>query len=105
MKMLFSHIDYSQVGHFESVLEGKGIRTLVKNKEATGSLVGLPSPITWPQLWVVKESDYQTAVQMIEDLNAALRGKTAAWKCPQCQTDVEEGFAECWNCGTAKEIP
>ena len=105
MKKLFTHSDYGKVGHFESVLEGKGIRTLVKNKEASGSLVGLPSPMTWPELWVVNESDHEVATQVINDLNSAIEAPTPAWKCPKCQTEVEEGFGECWNCGSVKESP
>jgi hypothetical protein len=25
------------------------------------------------------------------------------WKCPNCQSDVQESFELCWNCGTSTE--
>lgn len=101
MKMLCSHIDYARIGHFQSVLEAHGFEVFVKNLGASIGMGEIPYTEVWPELWLYDDSRYDEAVALIADLQKP-RADAAPWACPSCGTRVEDGFEECWNCGSAK---
>ena len=98
MRQLFVHMDYSRVGHLQSVLEESGIATYVKNKDASIGMGEIPYFEVWPELWVLNEEDYPKAQRIVEELNRSHLADIPAWTCPECGESVEAGFSECWNC-------
>lgn len=102
MKHIYTHIEYSRVGHYQAVLEEKGIQTLVKNKDAAIGMGEIPVVEIWPELWVVNDEDFEKAVEILKELNDVLERKIEPWVCQNCGKTVEYGFGECWNCGTLK---
>ncbi|MCH6257572.1 DUF2007 domain-containing protein [Puniceicoccaceae bacterium K14] len=99
MKQVYTHMDFTHVGHFQSVLEGEGIQTTVRNKNASGVMGEIPFTEVWPELWVLNDSDEEKAQTIIKEFNSSSKSRTAAWTCPKCDSEVDEGFSECWNCG------
>lgn len=95
MKRIFTNRDPSRVGLFQSMLEESGIQTLIKNNNA-------PYKEGWPELWIVNDEEYETSVDLFRELNTQLSAPIESWKCPECGETVEEGFGECWNCGSLK---
>lgn len=101
MKKLFSHIDYTRIGHFQSILEQQGFRTFVKNLDASVGMGEIPYTEIWPELWLYEDSEYEEAAALIDQLRNGLERTVEPWTCPACGTVVEDGFEECWNCGAA----
>lgn len=103
MKKVFVHIDFTRVGHLQSVLEEAGIRSFIKNQGASVGMGEIPYFEVWPELWIVDDEDYGRAVRLIAELREASIDPVEAWTCPRCGTRVETGFGECWNCGNERE--
>lgn len=54
MKKLFVHRDLVKIGHYASILECRGIRTVTKNDIDLG--VGHTMDFCYPELWVDEEA-------------------------------------------------
>jgi len=63
----------------------------------------IPLNEVWPELWVVNDDDFDMAVRILKEVNSALEVKIESWICHKCKEQVDEGFGECWNCGTLKQ--
>ena len=95
MKLVFDHIDFTIVGHLQSVLEAEGIRTEIRNEGASRAAGELPISEVYPELWVLDNAD-----------EARAKAPTSPdWTCPVCKERVEGVFSECWNCGTPAPGP
>ncbi len=70
MIKVFEDFDIALVGHYQSVLEGSGIETFMKNQFGTGGLGELPFVEVVPQLWVLNEAEAPRAIAMIKELRA-----------------------------------
>ncbi len=97
MKRLYTNMDPSRVGLYQSLLEENGIESLVKNDNA-------PYKESWPELWVVEVDQFQLAMDLFQELDTKLATPIESWDCPECGKHIEEGFGECWNCGSLKAI-
>ena len=102
MKKIFVHIEFTRVGHYQSILEDSDIRTYVKNKDSAVGMGEIPFTEVWPELWVVNDDDFDKAVNLLEEVTTALEETIEPWECPNCHEQIEEGFGECWNCSTLK---
>ena len=102
MKRIFDSFDFPQVGHYQSILEAAGIRTLVKNLGVSNALGAIPMTEVYPELWVVDDEDFDEAMELLE----SFRGKEseeqdlADWVCGTCGEQVPGSLGECWNCQT-----
>ena len=104
MRLLFSNPDFMRVGHYQGILEDRGIRCLIKNANASGVMGEVPYLEVWPELWVLEDEEFETAREILANYEKALKGTPIpAWRCPQCGSEVDAGFGECWNCGKLKE--
>jgi len=102
MIKLLSHLDFTRVGHYQSILAEAGLECFVKNSNASSVMGEVPYTEVWPELWLINESEEARAREVLAEYERSLDQPIEAWTCPQCQTAVEAGFGECWNCGTAK---
>ena len=66
MKELFREKDFTVIGYYQTILEGEGIPTLVKNKDLTG-ITEIAIPEFYPALCVVNDADYHRALQLLKD--------------------------------------
>ena len=102
MKKLTSAPSAITIHHFRNLLMAEGIESEIRNEFFGGILGDMPFTETWPQLWVVKDIDYDRAMQLIDD-SALAESPGDDWKCKQCGELNEGQFAACWSCGTAAE--
>ena len=65
MKKVFEHPTYEMVGLCQSILEGEGIVTLIKNEGVTQAEGVFFGESAYPQLWVVEDGDYEKAVELL----------------------------------------
>ncbi len=101
MKQLFREFDFTKVGYYQSILESQGVETFVKNRDVSG-LAGEAAimPELWPTLCVVKDEDYDRAMQMIrESVTEDSEKSDYDVKCPKCSEENPGNFDLCWSCG------
>lgn len=102
MIRVFEDFDYMKVGQIQSVLESHDIRTFLKNQFGFGGTGELPFIETVPQLFVLNEQDVARARQIISETEEAIT-PGSSWACPECGTEIEGHFTECWNCAEGDE--
>jgi hypothetical protein len=71
MKLVFDHIDFTIVGHMQSVLEAEGIRTEIRNEGASRAAGELPISEVYPELWVLDNADEARAKALIREFRQA----------------------------------
>jgi hypothetical protein len=103
MRLVFENIDFTVVGHMQTLLEAEGIRTELRNAGAAGLAGEVPYTQVYPELWVLDWMDEPRALALIRDYRDkdAATPPAADWTCPSCGETVDGVFAECWNCGAA----
>ncbi len=104
MIKVFEDFDFSRVGQMQSLLEAEGIQTYLKNQFGFGGTGELPFVETVPQLYVLHERDLQKAQQLLADASAE-PASAETWTCPECGTEIEGNFSDCWNCAEGSEEP
>ncbi|MFT5465058.1 MAG: hypothetical protein ACI8UO_000144 [Verrucomicrobiales bacterium] len=106
MRKIYENIDFTGVGHFESVLKEAGIETLLKNTAASSTMGEVPFTEVYPELWVLNDEDYDRALEILKPYYEVMMENRADWVCANCKTEVEGTFGECWNCGRMRdEVP
>ena len=98
MKKVYSHENRLIVFNLKNVLEDAGIACVVENEFAGGGVGDLSPFETWPELWVVNDSDEERALKIIEEMNQAT---SADWFCSVCGEQNPGNFQVCWQCGAA----
>lgn len=103
MKLVFDHIDFTIVGHLQSLLEAEGIKTEIRNEGGAGAAGELPFQQVYPELWVLENADEARAKAIIKEFRSQSDAQATGpdWTCPVCKEHVEGVFSECWNCGAA----
>jgi hypothetical protein len=102
MKLVFDHIDFTTVGHLQTLLEAEGIRTEIRNLNASSAAGAVPIAQVYPELWILENQDEARAKAIIQAYRDEASAEPVApgWTCPACGEAVDGVFGECWNCGT-----
>jgi hypothetical protein len=102
MKLIFDHIDFTIVGHIQSLLEAEGIKTEIRNLNASSAAGAVPIAQVYPELWILNNSDEARAKSIVKEYRQAAADTPVSpdWICPVCKERVEGIFSECWNCST-----
>lgn len=66
MKQVFTTHRFETVGLYQSILEGEGIRTMIRNEHTSVLDGSFPGDIIWPELWVLEDSDYDRAIEILK---------------------------------------
>lgn len=100
MKLIYTSENRFLVGNAKNIVENSGIEVILKNQYISGG-VGELSPLdTWPELWVVHDSDYEKASRLLKD---ALNPRdTEEWRCGHCDEINAGSFEYCWKCQTER---
>lgn len=87
-------------GHIHSLLEANDIDCHLRNMNLSGGIGELPINECWPEVWVIDESDFDLAKDLIKNaLDNAKQDED--WLC-QCGEVIEGQFEVCWSCGNKK---
>jgi hypothetical protein len=102
MKLVFDNIDFTIVGHLQTLLEAEGIKTEIRNEGGSGAAGEVPVQQVYPELWVLDNADEVRAKAIIREFRNEAQSEPVGpdWTCPVCKERVEGVFSECWNCGT-----
>lgn len=80
------------------VLGQSGIEALVFNEHAQSGAGQLPLGEACPELWVVREADFDRAHTLVREFESAPR-VTGSRRCAACAEDSPANFQLCWSCG------
>lgn len=96
MKLVYTSENRLIVSNARNIVSAAGIEVMLKNEFAAGGLGELSAFDTWLQLWVVNDSDYLRACQLIED--SLSEAGAAEWTCDSCLERNDPAFETCWKC-------
>ncbi len=96
MKKVFSHENRLIVFNLKNLLQEQGIECIVKNEYAGGGVGDLSPFETWPELWVIHESDFAAAKLLVDQLQ---QDDETDIFCPHCGEANGSSFRICWKCG------
>ena len=65
MKKVYENIDFTMVGYYQSLLEGEGINTDVRNSSSSALTGLIGGGQCYPELWVVNDHDFDQACHII----------------------------------------
>lgn len=101
MKHVFDHIDFTIVGHMQTILAAEGIETEIRNEAGSSAAGELPFTQVYPELWILNNHDEPRARQLIREFRTLENAPPPPdWTCPTCSEPIEGIFSECWNCAT-----
>jgi hypothetical protein len=101
MKKIFTHENRLIVFNLKNLLQEQGIECIVKNEFSGGGVGDLAPFETWPELWLMDESDTNAAKQVISQLQ---QDDDEEVKCPHCGEENGRHFRICWQCGESLEL-
>jgi hypothetical protein len=102
MVRVYSSQVLALVQNMKNILEIRGIESRITNQYLSAAVGEIPPIEAWPQLWV-SEEDFELAKRFVAEAEKDPPESHEIWLCPNCGMEVEGHFAECWNCGTAKD--
>jgi len=97
MKLVYTAPNSLMVDHLKLVLDSAGIDSVVEHRFLSSASGVLPAQETWPELWVLDDSDEPRAQALVAD--AAARGEVPQHVCLACGERLAEQFGTCWHCG------
>ena len=100
MKLVFTHPNSMIVGNARGLLEAAGIQVVLRNEYAQGAVGELAVFDSWPELWVVDESDSERATTLLD--GALAQTEEGDWRCAKCDEANAASFELCWRCGAPR---
>ncbi len=103
MQRVFSSMDVSETVLIRDTLMRHGIEVFTQNEHSNHSAIPEFRPPA--EIWVVCDTDYDTASRLVTDTLSTIDSKAEAapWLCAHCKSDNPVSFEVCWNCGKEKD--
>lgn len=103
MKKIYSSNNRVLLYILKDRLEAAGIHCLLKNQDVAGQAAGeLPPVVAKPELWVMKDNDFDQAKRLVEEEMDEQQQNKPDWCCNHCGEVIEGQFDICWNCDSSK---
>jgi hypothetical protein len=96
MILVYTHPSSVVVAQARSSLELAGINCVLRNEYAAGAMGELAPIDVWPELWVVRDRDYERAALVLAQ--SRLEVEEADWHCRRCGRQSPATFEVCWHC-------
>ena len=96
MKKIYTHDNAFIVHNVKNLVEAQGIEVFLKNEFAQGAVGEVSAFDAWPELWVINDSDYDSALAVVNATQQA--DKAADWVCDNCGEVNASSFDMCWQC-------
>jgi hypothetical protein len=68
MRQVFTTHRFETVGLYQSILKDEGIPTVIRNEHTSVLDGSSPGDIIWPELWVLEDSDFERAIEILKPL-------------------------------------
>jgi hypothetical protein len=92
-----------EVELLKELLEQAGILCTIKNQQASTLAGAVPFAEVFPELWVLRDEDYDQAKMLLEDRPKDLEPAQRPWTCAGCGESHTDEFTACWKCGWKKD--
>ena len=102
MKLVYTHENKLLAENAKNILDLAGIESYLKNEFASGAAGDLVPSESWPEIWLLDESDYDQAIAVLSVLEK--KQTEADWECMRCHESNAATFEICWNCQTEHGI-
>ena len=103
MKRVYIAANLPDAHLVKEILEGENIDAVVQGEYLWNIRGEVPvTTETSPSVWVVEDSDYERALEVLSALNTKekpLMQDEAEWRCGQCGETNGPQFTQCWQCG------
>ena len=96
MKLLYTNENRIMVMNVKNVLINNGYEVILNNEFASSAAGGLAPFDTWPEVWLLKDSDLGGAKKVLALIDVELSPIT--WKCVDCNEENDQTFDFCWKC-------
>lgn len=96
MKMVYTNESRFLVNNLKNLIEAEQITVFVKNEYAQGAMGEISVFDSWPELWVVSDSDYDRATDIVKQSQHNNSGRE--WACENCSEMNDASFEICWQC-------
>lgn len=103
MRQIYTSPNTALVNHLRSILEALGIPCRVRGEFLSAAVGELPPIECWAELWVVDDSRYDDANEVIRRAAAGGDDAGTPWTCDGCGERIEGTFGECWKCGGIRQ--
>lgn len=100
MKLVYTHPSNIVVAQARSALDLAGIKCVLRNEYAAGAMGELAPVDVWPELWLLRDRDYERAALLLAQSRAEIR--EADWFCHHCGSPSPATFDLCWHCATER---
>ena len=108
MKRVYIAANPADAHLVKGILEGENIEAVVQGEYLFNIRGEVPvTPETSPSVWVVNESDYERALEVLSALRVGerpLHQDGAEWRCGQCGEMNGPQFTQCWQCGKDRPL-
>lgn len=101
MKLIYTHENRIMALNIRNVLVNHGFDVALNNEFASSASGGLAPFDTWPEVWLLKDDDFDNAKKIIQSIS--YNSIQAAWECKKCQEENDESFDYCWKCHEENE--
>lgn len=96
MKLVYTHPSSVAVAQARNALVQAGIQCVLRNEYAAGAMGELAPIDVWPELWVLRDRDFERASLVLAQSRAEI--DEADWRCTQCGRHSPATFEVCWHC-------
>lgn len=101
MKLIYTHENRIMALNIRNILINHGFDVTLNNEFASSASGGLAPFDTWPEVWLLKDDDFDSAKKVIEFIS--FETKQSTWECKNCKEENDEVFEYCWNCHDENE--
>lgn len=101
MKQVYSAQDLIEAQFLKDFISENKIDVIIKGDILMGAIGEIPADTT-PSIWVLDESDYDRAKELVAAFRERNSVNNSVWKCPDCDELIEPQFSQCWNCGKVR---
>lgn len=95
MKMVYSNENSFIVNNVKNLIEAQAIAVFLKNEFAQGAVGEISAFDSWPEVWVVNDSDFARAIDIVQSSQS---NNAVDWICKNCAEANDPSFEICWKC-------
>lgn len=96
MKKVYTHENQFIVNNIKNLIEAENISTFLKNEFTQGAIGEIPALDTWPEIWILEDSDFDKANAIV--IQSQEGGRRSEWVCNSCAEHNDSSFEVCWQC-------
>jgi hypothetical protein len=99
MQRLYVSQNLIDVESRKELLDQARIPATIKNQRSAMLGGEVPFVEVFPELWVLKDEDFERARTLLKDWEQAKPLETTQWTCSGCGELHQKEFTTCWKCG------